>query len=162
LHLLFSLKSLNEVAEMNRSTWALLKQSFHANFLYSRSFKNNLEKEEMSDPDIKEETVPTVIGETEAEPVSPTEANPVEDQATLEATETPENATNVANEDKPEGEKEEVEEDPKAYLKEQAKRRNKGDGHTLADDFYYDYESLIFKPVVSDEGKQAPDLLKIL
>ncbi len=128
----------------------------------------------MSDPDIKEKTEPTERGETEAESASPTEANPVEDQTTPEATEsqqapsdeqpeTAENTTTVANEGKPEGEEEgKEEEDPKAYLKEQAKRRNKGDDQTLADDFYYDYESLIFKPVVSDDTKQAPDLLKIL
>ena len=56
----------------------------------------------------------------------------------------------------------EVMEDPKAYLKEQAKRRRGAQHNELADDFYYDYDSLIFKPVISEESNQPHDLLKLL
>ena len=129
----------------------------------------------MSDPDIKEETVEG--GDAEIE-LAPPAADPVEDQAALAApiaTETSENPLDEQSEatentaaevNEEEGEEKkgtgEDVEDTKAYLKDQAKRRNKGDRQMIAEDFYYDYESLIFKPVVSDETKQAPDLLKIL
>ena len=52
--------------------------------------------------------------------------------------------------------------EPDADMQEQAKRRRGAQHQELADDFYYDYDSLIFKPVISEESEQPHDLLKLL
>ncbi len=108
-------------------------------------------------PTIEDQTPPTIEDQAPStvqdQTLEPT-AEPTENPEAAEQTEAAENQEEVVTD-------EEVE-DPKAYLKEQAKLRNKGDGIVLADDYYYDYESLVFKPLVSNEEKLSPGLLNLL
>ena len=86
----------------------------------------------------------------------------VEEPVDNEGNELNDNKTNSELQEAEQGETEDKEPDPAEYLKDQAKRRKPADIKSIQDDFYYEYESMAFKPVVSKESKQSPDLVKLL
>lgn len=117
----------------------------------------------------EEETAPVApVVVDESEPVKAGEEKEVPEEDKKEVTEEPvvdgeENKDKADSQEDGEAEDQEPEEeDPAAYMKEQARRRKPVEIKEIADDFYYDYEEKVFKPLISEESKQSPDLVKLL